>query len=72
MATQKKRAKAARQAAKPAAKAHVKIHENPAPEHLVSGADIILAALRDCGVDTIFGYPGGAVLPIYDSLHGLR
>ena len=35
----------------------------------ISGAEIILRALRDCGVDTIFGYPGGAVLPLYDALH---
>jgi acetolactate synthase I/II/III large subunit len=33
-----------------------------------SGADIIVQALIDLGVDTIFGYPGGAVLPIYDAL----
>ncbi len=33
-----------------------------------AGADILIEALLDCGVDTIFGYPGGAVLPIYDSL----
>jgi acetolactate synthase-1/2/3 large subunit len=33
-----------------------------------SGADIIVRALVDLGVDTIFGYPGGAVLPIYDAL----
>ena len=33
-----------------------------------AGADILIAALLDCGVDTVFGYPGGAVLPIYDSL----
>ena len=26
-------------------------------------------ALRLHGVDTIFGYPGGAILPIYDALH---
>ena len=34
----------------------------------MSGADIIVEALVDLGVDTIFGYPGGAVLPIYDAL----
>jgi len=34
----------------------------------LSGADIVLRALRDQGVDVIFGYPGGAVLPIYDAL----
>ena len=33
-----------------------------------TGAEIILKALTDQGVDVIFGYPGGAVLPLYDSL----
>ena len=34
----------------------------------MTGADMVIQALVDQGVDTIFGYPGGAVLPIYDSL----
>ena len=34
----------------------------------MNGAEILLKALGDQGVDTIFGYPGGAVLPIYDAL----
>ncbi len=34
-----------------------------------TGAEILLRALRDQGVDVIFGYPGGAVLPIYDALY---
>ncbi len=34
----------------------------------LSGAQIVLRALVDQGVDVIFGYPGGAVLPIYDAL----
>jgi len=34
----------------------------------LTGAQIVIQALRDQGVDTIFGYPGGAVLPIYDEL----
>ena len=34
----------------------------------MSGAEIIVQALKDQGVDTMFGYPGGAVLPIYDAL----
>src|SRR6202030_3747940 len=34
----------------------------------MSGASIVIQALIDQGVDTIFGYPGGAVLPIYDAL----
>lgn len=33
-----------------------------------SGADILIEALNDLGVDVIFGYPGGAVLPIYDAI----
>ncbi len=32
------------------------------------GAGIVIRALRDQGVDVVFGYPGGAVLPIYDEL----
>ncbi|WP_164882328.1 acetolactate synthase 3 large subunit [Paenirhodobacter populi] len=34
----------------------------------MTGARMVLQALRDQGVDTIFGYPGGAVLPIYDEI----
>lgn len=35
----------------------------------LSGAAIVLETLKDMGVDLIFGYPGGAVLPIYDALY---
>ena len=34
----------------------------------MTGAAIVVTALEEQGVDTIFGYPGGAVLPIYDEL----
>ncbi len=34
-----------------------------------SGADILVETLLDLDVDTVFGYPGGAVLPIYDALY---
>ncbi|MDB5571504.1 MAG: acetolactate synthase 3 large subunit [Hyphomicrobiales bacterium] len=34
----------------------------------MTGAEMVVQALRDQGVDTLFGYPGGAVLPIYDAL----
>jgi acetolactate synthase-1/2/3 large subunit len=34
----------------------------------MTGAEILLKALVDQGVDTVFGYPGGAVLPIYDAI----
>ena len=36
--------------------------------HTISGGDIIVRALADEGVDTIFGYSGGAILPTYDSI----
>ena len=39
-------------------------------ENEFTGADILLKALKDQEVDTIFGYPGGAVLPIYDAIFG--
>jgi acetolactate synthase-1/2/3 large subunit len=36
----------------------------------VKGAEALLEALRDRGVDTVFGYPGGAIMPLYDALLG--
>jgi acetolactate synthase I/II/III large subunit len=36
---------------------------------LMTGAEMVVEALKDQGVDTLFGYPGGAVLPIYDVLY---
>ncbi len=36
----------------------------------LKGAQILLESLKEEGVDTIFGYPGGAVLPIYDAIYG--
>ncbi|MRX49365.1 acetolactate synthase 3 large subunit [Paracoccus sp. S-4012] len=35
---------------------------------VMTGARMVVEALRDQGVDTVFGYPGGAVLPIYDEI----
>nr|WP_285844697.1 biosynthetic-type acetolactate synthase large subunit [Oceanobacillus profundus] len=37
--------------------------------NLITGADLLIKTLVDAKVDTIFGYPGGAVLPIYDALY---
>ncbi|MGB8277520.1 MAG: acetolactate synthase 3 large subunit [Methylovirgula sp.] len=36
---------------------------------VMTGADMVIEALKDQGVETLFGYPGGAVLPIYDALY---
>jgi len=35
---------------------------------MISGAEMVVEALAEQDVDTIFGYPGGAVLPIYDQI----
>ncbi|MBO6538556.1 MAG: acetolactate synthase 3 large subunit [Rhizobiaceae bacterium] len=37
-------------------------------DNQMTGAEIVVRALRDNGVEHVFGYPGGAVLPIYDEL----
>src|SRR6476620_12529992 len=35
----------------------------------MTGAQVVIQALVEQGVEVIFGYPGGAVLPLYDALH---
>ena len=35
----------------------------------MTGADALMDALRRNGVEIIFGYPGGAILPIYDAVY---
>jgi acetolactate synthase-1/2/3 large subunit len=42
--------------------------ETPAGTRTMTGAEIVLQALKENGVEVIFGYPGGAVLPLYDAL----
>ncbi|TIV97043.1 MAG: hypothetical protein E5V77_13570, partial [Mesorhizobium sp.] len=34
----------------------------------MTGAEMVVQALKDNGVKHVFGYPGGAVLPIYDEI----
>ena len=41
-------------------------HDNPV---WITGADALMDSLKIHGVKVIFGYPGGAILPIYDSVH---
>ncbi|HEX5421601.1 MAG TPA: biosynthetic-type acetolactate synthase large subunit [Gammaproteobacteria bacterium] len=41
---------------------------HPLAGHVLSGADTIIQVLADEGVDTIFGYSGGAILPTYDAV----
>lgn len=35
----------------------------------MKGAELVLQVLKQHGVDTVFGYPGGAIMPIYDALY---
>ena len=35
----------------------------------ITGADIIVECLLEEGVDTVFGYPGGQVIPLYDAIY---
>ena len=38
----------------------------------MKGSNIVLECLKKEGVDTIFGYPGGAVIPLYDALYDYK
>jgi len=38
----------------------------------VSGAEAVILSLLEEGVDTVFGYPGGAIMPIYDALYNYQ
>ena len=39
---------------------------------LLNGSEIVVECLKEQGVDTVFGYPGGTILNIYDALYGHR
>ncbi|ASF39039.1 MULTISPECIES: biosynthetic-type acetolactate synthase large subunit [Halobacillus] len=47
-------------------KAEASVKEQTATK---TGADLLVESLIEQGVDTLFGYPGGAVLPIYDAIY---
>ena len=38
-------------------------------KQVLNGSEIVLECLKEQGVDTVFGYPGGAILNIYDELY---
>ena len=49
------------------------VEDSPQPRHelagtTMSGADMVVQVLADEGVDTMFGYSGGAILPTYDAV----
>ena len=35
----------------------------------ISGSEIVIECLKEQGVDTVFGYPGGTILNVYDALY---
>jgi acetolactate synthase-1/2/3 large subunit len=45
-----------------------KIDQHPLSGKVISGAETVVQVLADEGVDTVFGYSGGAILPIYDAV----
>ncbi|MGM8365018.1 biosynthetic-type acetolactate synthase large subunit [Virgibacillus sp. W0181] len=50
----------------------LEVEKEPMPKTMkqpMTGADLLVQLLVEANVDTIFGYPGGAVLPIYDALY---
>ncbi len=49
------------------------IIQEPKPESAqISGAEAVILSLLAEGVDTMFGYPGGAIMPVYDALYGYQ
>lgn len=44
----------------------------PAPALNITGAEAVIRSLIAEGVETIFGYPGGAIMPIYDALYDFQ
>ncbi|GIV33477.1 MAG: acetolactate synthase [Chitinophagales bacterium] len=45
---------------------------DPVRNRIITGSEAVILSLLEEGVDTIFGYPGGAIMPIYDALYHYR
>lgn len=41
----------------------------PSNQELITGSEALMLALKAEGVETIFGYPGGSIMPVYDALY---
>ncbi|GAB4397115.1 MAG: biosynthetic-type acetolactate synthase large subunit [Microscillaceae bacterium] len=48
------------------------LKKNISPSVRITGAEALLRCLLEEGVDTLFGYPGGAIMPVYDALYQYR
>ena len=44
--------------------------DNGAMPDIITGAEALMRSLVEEGVRTIFGYPGGAIMPVFDALYG--
>ena len=44
-------------------------NEKFAETRVLNGSEIVIECLKEQGVKTVFGYPGGAILNIYDALY---
>ena len=50
---------------------HASQHGEPTTKYAgLTGAQVFHEMMREHGVDTMFGYPGGAILPVFDAIHG--
>lgn len=52
----------------PVAEIPLVVAQRPVNAHR-NGAELLLATLLACGIDTILGYPGGTALPMHDAFH---
>ena len=51
-------------------KSETKKESDKQPRKQISGSEVLLRSLVAEGVDIMFGYPGGAIMPVYDALYG--
>lgn len=49
---------------------HPIMNTHPSTSHSANGAQLLIELLKQQGIHTIFGVPGGSILPVYDALHG--
>lgn len=49
-----------------------KTKKSKAAKKTITGSEALILSLIEEGVDTIFGYPGGAIMPIYDAVHSYQ
>ena len=47
----------------------MKNEERRMKNDMITGAEALMRALKNEGVTTIFGYPGGAIMPVFDALY---